>query len=120
MLWLLEPLAIAIKAKAFAFGESLFFACAKKSNQKKRFTAAERLIKHTPPSRPQLRCGSAERVGFFDGARPLRGRVRGIAARRMPARRGEAVLRLFPASPAPAKNDVLVRYAAESGAFAAR
>src|SRR5690606_15927419 len=81
LLWLFS-----LEAIAFAFGESLFFACAralqeqrrtakppegrgtgmcrvKKSNQKKRFTAAERLIKHTPPARPQLCCGSAEPAG---------------------------------------------------------
>ncbi|MEQ4576774.1 MAG: hypothetical protein ABN502_17820, partial [Gammaproteobacteria bacterium] len=84
MLFVLSYLSTVIPAKAgiqgrcFAFsvwsnskklspyGESLFFACAKKSNQKKRFTAAEWLIKHTPPAPPQPCCGFAGPAGFFD------------------------------------------------------
>ncbi len=141
----LGPLPIAIKAKAFAFGELLFFACAralqeqrrtakppegrgtgmcrvKESNQKKRFTAAERLIKHTPPARPQLCCGSAEPAGFFDATRPLCGRALGIrraANARLPGRSsaspfsGEPMhvaLRVFPATSAasegPRRSDI--------------
>ncbi len=106
--------------------EPLFFACAralqerrrtanppegrgtgmcrvKKSNPKKRFTAAERLIKHPPPARPRLCCGSAEPAGFFDATRPPCSRALGIRrAANAPGRSGASPFSGEPMCVAPA------------------
>ncbi len=65
-------------ATAFALTrESLFFACAKKSNQKKRFNTAEWLVKHTRAPRP-TRCALRVRTwpGHFSTAHPCAGEKR--------------------------------------------
>jgi hypothetical protein len=77
----------------------------RKVTKRSAFSTAEWLVKHTPPPRPS---GARSRRDFLtrlpvaaenDALVRYAAEPGAFAARRMPARRGEAVLRLFPASP---------------------